>query len=299
MHPVVRGAIGVVIGVGLAASGVWLGGDSSPATDATAPTTALAPPTGEAVAEPEWVPGGVRFESTVIVPTAWDVGDGAARLDYELVALGAGPGISGFGFGPAEIGLVGALPESWRLTLVDGTVREAVTGPPPVSPLLDAAGGNVEASVGFTELPDDATRDDVAHLVVTGWRVAAPLRIDLEISAEVGSVARLPDGATVVLDGVIEQRTGSIIDFDVDAIPDPWRAGERSPFGRSTRFEGIGPGWISASSTIGGTGLSGGATGFQLRWNELEIPDPIVFRYRTVAWLATEAETQVIAGTWP
>jgi hypothetical protein len=61
-------------------------------------------------------------------------------------------------------------------------------------------------------------------------------------------------------------------------------------------FQGAGAGWISASSTIGGTGLSGGSTGFQLRWRDREVPDPVSMVYAAVVWAQLEEPVVIAAG---
>ncbi len=283
--PLIRAGVGFVLGVVLAFGGLWFGGADEPVAvdNATTSTSSTL-----AIVEPEWVPGGVRYESTVLVPLMFDVADGVAVLDYELVGLGAtGQGF----FGPS---LTAALPETWEVEFADGSVHATTVGPPHIPDTGPDEASALEASARFTGLPETATVDDVADIRVVGWRVAAPFRQDHVVAAEVGTSFQTYDGVTVTLDTIIEQTTGSILDFDVDAQGDPWRTGERSPFGASNTFEGAGPGWISASSTIGGTGR-GGSTGFQLRWSELEVPASITVRYSAVAWTPVGAEVSVFA----
>ena len=281
MGPFVRSTMWFAVGAALAGAGLWLGHDAGAAS---APTVVpAAATTSPPVTEAPWIDRGVRFESTVIVPFDFVVGDGTADLDYELIGLGSGLG-----------SLPHVLPEVWELRTDTGTTRRALTGPPQAGD-FDAEPEPISGSVQFTDLPGDLELDDVVDVRILGWRVAAPVRSVIELAPEVGSTARVYDGATIVLENILEQSTGSILGFAVDAVPDPWRVDERFPFGSSTTFQGEGPGWVSASSTIGGTGLTGGATGFQLRWKEREVPDPVLIRYSTVAWTQFAAEVSIAA----
>lgn len=213
----------------------------------------------------------------MIVPLAFDIADGVAVLDYEIVGLGAADQTQ---FG---VSLTAALPETWEIELRDGSTYGATVGPPRMPDFRQAELTALEGSARITDLPDTATEEDVVDLRVAEWRLAAPVHEDHVISSEIGTTFSTFDGVTVTLDTIIEQTTGSILGFDVDGSADPWRTGERSPFGSSNTFDGVGPGWISATSTIGGTGR-GGSTGFQLRWSELEVPEVITVRYSAVAW---------------
>ncbi len=292
MPRLLRAGVGFAAGAACAGLGWWLG---QPAVAEPAADTTIAPvpvtTTVAVVTEPDWVlGGGARFESVVIRPLELDVTDGGAVLEYEIVGLAA----SAFELfiGPAE-SPPPVLPEVWRLTVSDGRSVEASVAPP--APVTVGETQTIRGSVRFDELPAGADEDEIVEIAVVGWRVATPVVEEIGMSAEVGSAARLFDGTSIVLDTVIEQRSGSILDFDVDSLPNPWRVSERFPFGASTAFEGTGPGWLRASSTIGGTGLTGGATGFQLRWSELEVPPSFVVRYTTVAWTPLAGELIVVS----
>lgn len=278
MHAALRGLIGATVGAALAGTGAWLG--SGDATAVTATATTLAPAASQPV-EPDWVPGGgVRFESTVIRPDPVDVADGAAELRYELFPLGAGEGA-----------LPVVLPDEWTIRLADGSVHEATTPPPRVN--AEGEPVTISVSLRFDDLPAGTSGDDVVEIAIAAWRVATPVETRFELPARPGSTFRLHDGTTVTLAAIIEQESGSILDFDVASPPDVWRGVEANPFGRITTFQGDGPGWVSSSSTIGGTGLTGGSTGFQLRWSEREVPPTIGIRYRAVTWAQLDAPVLV------
>jgi hypothetical protein len=280
MHAALRGLIGAAVGAALAGTGVWLGGGDAGAATTTPRTPAT---TVAQQAEPEWVPGGgIRLDSTVIRPDPVDVAADAAEIRYELVPLGASTGA-----------LPVVLPDRWVLRLADGSLHEAATPPP----RMDVEGGlaPIAASVRFGDLPADTGSTDVVEIAVTGWRLAMPVETRFDMASQPGSSFRLQDGTTVTLSAIIAQDSGSILDFDVASPPDVWREVEANPFGRITTFQGDGSGWISSSSTIGGTGLTGGSTGFQLRWSEREVPPTVRILYTAVTWVPFE-QSVVVAG---
>jgi hypothetical protein len=280
MHAALRGLVGAAAGAVFAAAGVWLGGGGAGAVTTT-PTTVVTPVAEQA--EPDWVPGGgIRFESTVIRPDPIEASPESAELRYELFPLGASTGA-----------LPVVLPDAWVLRLADGSVHEATTPPPRVD--VDGEPAPITGSVRFGGLPAGAASGDIVEVAVTGWRVATPVDTRFEMQGQPGSSFRLHDGTTVTLSAIIEQDSGSILDFDVASTPDVWRQVEANPFGRITTFQGDGPGWVSSSSTIGGTGLTGGSTGFQLRWSERQVPPMVRVLYTAVTWVPLET-TVVIAG---
>lgn len=273
--------LGAAAGATLAAAGLWLGSADTSTTGVVQTRTS---PPGPSPVEPEWVPGGgIRFASTVLRPDPLDVTDGAADLRYGLVPLGAPTG-----------SLPVVLPEVWMLRTADGRAHAATTPPPRVD--VDEAPAPVAASVRFADLGADAGTGDVVQIAVTRWRVAVPVETQFEMPSQPGSSFGLQDGTTVILAAVIEQDSGSILDFDIAAVPDVWREVEANPFGRITTFRGVGPGWVSSSSTIGGTGLVGGSTGFQLRRSEREVPATIGIVYTDVAWVPLDATVVIADG---
>ncbi len=280
-----RVVVGIGAGVVLAGLGLLLGRSSAESAVPSATDATLSAST-TMVAEPQWAAAdGVRFLSTIVVPVEFGVGDGVATLEYELTSLGSPDGI-----------IPPVVPESWRLTTVTGRSMEATTDPPRLPTTFgDDTVRPVTDSVIFDEV-GDVTMSGVESLAVTGWRIATPVEVEVEMSSTIGSTLRLFDGVTIELATIIEQPSGSILDFDVTAVADPWHSGERSPFGRSSIFEGAGPGWASAASTFGGTGLSGGVTGFQLRRTGQEVPETISIRYTRIAWLPVPGETVVPTG---
>ena len=272
---------------------MWVAGG---AADSEIRATSSSPPTTQVPErEPDWIAeGGVRFATTVLVPTGLADDDGAVRLRYELVPLGQR--YSGFG----ET-LPPALPERWELRLDDGRTLEAVTAPPSIDQFgsgREVPDGRLLASVVFEG--EDATADQVDSIVVTGWRIAVPTVVDFVVSPEPGQQVELFDGSLVTLDILLEQRSTTIVGFSVDRPSDPWRTEIDRPFLDSVVFRGVGPGWTAASSTIGGTGGGGpsrGSIGFQLTWGGPEAPDPVEVRFATTSWLPVETAVIVPLGS--
>ena len=277
----VAGAAGVIAGAALAGLGLWLGSGSS---DDVAPVQAANTATTVAPAdpipiEPQWTDdGGVRFESTVIIVDDFAVEENTAVLDYRLVALG---GASRFFFGGAHLPSV--LPETWELIDDDGLVISAASDPPRNDVFSEEPAVGLADSVRF-ETEDGSPIGTVAAVRITGWRVAAPIETVAELAGISGSSATLFDGTVMSIQTILEQRTGALIDFDLDRPTDPWRVVVDQGFGASTEFVGDGPGWGRASATIGGTGLEGGITGFQLVWSERTPPEVVRVRARILTW---------------
>jgi|GEM_PF-5097529 len=281
MSLMVRILVGVVAGGLLGGAGLWLGNAAE--TSGAAQLAAASTTSAAAADEPEWIPGGgIRFASTVLHPAAMALEDGVAEFAYELVPLGARSG---------ELPVV--LPEEWVLRTRSGDAYMAATPPPQAR--SDGTAAPVAAAVRFTDLPATVGRVDLVEVAVVGWRVAVPVETELEMPSRTGSSVRLHDGTTITLATTIEQDSGTILDFDVTVPPDVWRETEQNPFGRSNTFRGGGPGWLSAASTIAGTGGGGGSTGFQLRWSERTVPASIRIVYTTVAWAPLDA-TVVVGG---
>ena len=272
---------GVVAGVAQRAVG---GADEPTVTTTTGVTTTST----TTPLEPAWIPdGGTRFGSTVLVPVDMTSADGLVRFSYELVPLGQVQELLIDAY-------PGALPDTWELRLTDGRVVEASTPPPRVAVFgaEPARDRRVAATVSFEA---DVLLDDVAAIVVTGWKVPVPVEVDFEVPAKVGQQAELFDGTVVTLDRLLEQRSTTIIGFSVTRPTDPWRTELDTPFLDSYVFRGLGAGWISSSSSIGGTG-SGGSVGFQLTWGAAQSPDPVPIRFSTTPWVAIEAELVVVGG---
>ena len=176
------------------------------------------------------------------------------------------------------------LPEEWELITDTGDVVAAISDPPRTTAFLEGSDdGGVADSIRF-ETEDGSEIETVTAVRITGWRVAVPIETVAELAGVSGSSATLLDGTVMSIQTILEQRTGALIDFDLDRPSDPWRVAVDLGFGASTEFVGDGPGWGRASATIGGTGLGGGITGFQLVWSEPTPPEVVRVRASLLTW---------------
>jgi len=294
MRRVTLVVVGAVLGCVLAGLGLWLGSNDEPArasgegpAGATTTTEIRAEPT---LSEPKWTEeGGIRFESTVIVVDGIETDERSAVLDYRLFSLGRS---GGFFFGGTP--LPGVMPELWELVTVQGDVIEAVSDAPRVGQLgsPEPVLPGVADSVRF-EVEEGQLLGEVAAVRVTGWRVAVPAESVVELAGTGGASAELYDGTTMQIQTILEQRTGALIDFDLQRPVDPWRVTIDQGFAASTEFVGEGPGWRRASSTISGVGPGGGITGFQLVWHEPTAPEIVRVRASFVSWEPLDGEVTV------
>jgi len=288
-----RLGIGIAIGGLLAVGGLAAGGTASgeSVVPAESTTVTTAPPVRSR--EPAWIEeGGARYDSTVVVVDGVAADDGAIVLDYRLVSLGESGDVLGGG-----TQLPGVLPETWKLVSTTGNVVAATSDPPARNGLgvdSESAAAGVADSIRF-EGDQALAREDVATISVTSWRVALPLDFVVSMAGQKGASARLHDGTTITLDTILEQRTGAILAFSVERPSGQWRTTADQGFGLSTQYVGAGPGWLRAASTIGGIGLSGGATGFQLVWHEPTPPATVGIQIHTVEWLPRQDDLLV----WP
>lgn len=289
--------LGAAIGIGLAGLGLWFGSRDEPVgppdeglAGATTTTGVFVDPTP---LEPMWIEeGGVRFESTVIIVDGLETDEQSAVLDYRLVSLG---GSGGFFFGGVRLPAV--LPETWDLVTTRGDVIEAVSDAP-----RTGQPGDLEPLPGISdsirfETEDDEPLGEIAAIRVTEWRVAVPAESVVEMAGASGASAQLYDGTVMEIETILEQRTGALINFDLERPVDPWRVAIDQGFSSSTEFVGEGAGWGRASSTIGGLGLSGGITGFQLIWDESTAPEVVRVRASFVTWESLDGEVTVWSRT--
>lgn len=295
MGRIISVVVGVAIGAALAGLGLWLGEgvDTDEQTAAINSTTTTVAGVEPVALEPAWTDeAGVRFESTVIVVDDFYVEDDSAVLDYRLIALGGG---NGFFFGGAQLPVV--LPEDWELVTQSGGIVTAVSDPPRNTEFVEGATVTGLADSIRFEAGDGTELGEVAAVRVTGWRVAVPVETVAEMAGVSGASARLFDGTVMSIQTILEQRTGALIDFDLERPSDPWRVGIDQGFGVSTEFVGAGSGWKRASSTIGGLGLSGGITGFQLVWNDPTPPDVVRVRASLVSWEPLGGDVTIWSAT--
>ena len=203
-------AVGLFAGLAL---GVMLGlavrSDPAVDDDATAASTTTVEPV---VREAPWVPNGVRFRTTVLVPESFTVADARVELAYSLVNLGPGlEGDAGDDAGGVPIDVV-ARPEQWELQ---------IEGAPPI-----AASTRPSAERVSFEVPDGTRRQDVVSMRVTGWRLAVALGSEVVLDLSDGARGEFADGTSVTVDFVLDQTSSKIVDVDVEAATDEWHGAE-------------------------------------------------------------------------
>jgi hypothetical protein len=278
---VLRFVVGALIG-GMAAAGFFFVSDSgdsgsdpvaapSSMTLAGATTTAATTTTTEV----PWVDEGeARFESTVLLPQAMSVDGGVATLEYELATLGpmqtkrVGDFHGSVGAEP-EYGPVAAQPEEWLLV----TGSESVEGTPSVS----------GTAVRF-EVSDDASLDDIVEVRLTRWRVAMPFHHEFEMPLAIGETTVLPDGASVTVDHVFEQKDQTIFRLDTQRPDDDFA-------GRSVSF------YISPVSDGWQYGV--GEHDVQLISEDPVPPTSVLLRYTRPIWMPVDGDIVVWEGDNP
>jgi hypothetical protein len=286
--------VGIAIGCFLAVVGLLVGGGRPVELEvaATVGSSTTSAPVLPVVVEPAWTDeGGARFESTVIVVDDFVVDGSSAVLDYRLVSLANAGGF----FGGAHLPAV--LPETWELVTTSGATIVEAADPPRQSQFSEPKPREgIADSIRF-ETDDGEALGEVATVRVTSWRIAVTAETIVEMSGVSGSSAELFDGTRILLQTVIEQSTGAIVDFDLERPAGTWRVAIDQGFGESTEFVGEGPGWGRASSTISGIGGSSGITGFQLVWSEPTAPDVVRVRASVVSWQPLEGGVTVWTRT--
>lgn len=252
---------GFVLGAALTALGLWL----APAPGASeTPTTTTTTPLDDTV----WVePGEVRFGNSVLIGRDLYLEGSRLRLEYDVVPLTAAYDRSDDHDVPT------AVPASFRAILDTGDVVD--------TPLLSPSAG----SVAF-EVPDGVTADDVETIRLTEWRIRVPVDVEVRMPSVKGASVTLPDGSLIILDTILEQSNGTILQFDYENPPGAWPQARRS-FMATPDFAGLGDGWRLASATMG---LS---RGFQLTWDGPEAPPEIALRVRIAPWQPVESDLDV------
>lgn len=276
-----RFVAGVLIG-GVAVAGFFFVsnlGDNGPDLVAAPSSTTLAGVTTTAATttttEAPWVMAGeARFESTVVLPKAMSVEDGVAALEYDLATLGPMRPSWFFEYGmrPGWIGEYGpaaAQPEEWLLVIGD----ESFEGTPSVS----------GTAVRF-DISDTASLDDVVEVRLTRWRVAMPFHHIFEMPLVSGETMVLPDGASVTVRHVLEQKSGTILEFDTQR-PDDDFAGHPVQF------------YISPVSD--GWRYRAGEGGFGLVSEDPVAPPSVLLRYTRPMWLPVDGDIVVWKGEHP
>ena len=237
-----------------------------PQDDAAQPATSTLdsgdPTTTTSIPAIPWInPSEIVFASTILVPTSFTVDRGFAELEYELHSLSP---LSGIEVHDHPEPHVVVYPERWELETRSGT-----------SVLVDVNEGATK--VRFA-VDDDATVDDVRQIRLTGWRAAAPLEEQLTVPLETGTTVVYAGGTTITVDTVLEQKTSTIVQVDVDHPESEWDTIFATP---------ADPGWRVSGRQDGG---------LQFIWEGDDPPGEIVLVQRTPTWVPLASDTVVWEG---
>ena len=215
MNSAARFGTGLLAGLIVASAiGLMLNGDNSgETTTSTTTTSTLAPE-----AEPWIEPGEVMIGATAILPRELNIDGGTAFFDYDLAGLAPSLAV------PEDTedtgGDFAVMPEEWLLTTTSGSRVTGATGP-------------FDTSVSF----DLAEDEEVASIVLTGWRVATPFGDRAELPIETGATATMRRGE-VSIETVLEQSISTIVQVDFDDGGDPWVNVVLSPVDTRWRVSG-------------------------------------------------------------
>jgi hypothetical protein len=266
MSPFGRWLVALVAGavVGAAAfAGWWILSGSDTVTVAEQPEVT----TSIVEVEAPWREGGVRYETTVIVPLVLTVEGGTAELEY--LAETISPALDRHGDDePGTPVDVLFQPEHWLLEMEGDGPVEATTP--------------ADADRVLFVVPDAATVEDVLAVHVTGWRRALLVGGAVTLALERGAAGTLHDGTELVMETVLDQSTSTIIQVAVEEPDDLWHAeggfGYRSP---DTRWRLSG-------------GFGGG--GFQMTWEGDDAPGEVTLVQHYPEWVPVAERVTIIGG---
>ena len=257
---VVGAVAGVVFALGALAV-IGTGDSENPAVPA-GPDSTL-PTTSTTAAPVPWIAEGeVVFESTVLIPTSFDVEDGEVKLDFELQTLS--PMSASDGNAPRE-SIVDALPERWAITVVSGggTVVETDPG----------------ASAVRFDMRSGLTAEHIESIRLIGWRAAVPVDERITVTLEEGATGEFQGGTTVSVATILTQANSLIVQLDVDQPYNEWNRID---------IDAADPNWRESGRIEGG---------LQYIWDRGEPPAVLELVQATPAWIPVEGSLVVFGGT--
>jgi len=221
--------------------------------------------------EAPWIEGGVRYETTVIVPMGLTVEDGVAALAYRADTISPALSRDDDTGEPGTPDDILFRPEQWVLEIAGSEPVAAVTGP--------------KAREVRFPVPETAVGDDVVAVQVVGWRRAVLAGSSVTLPLEEDATGTLADGTVLTLRTVLEQATNTIIQVDVET-PD---MGDWHPDGPIAR------------ASDGRWRLSGGFGGgdFQMIWEGEDGPDEITLIQNSPMWEPVADQVTIIGEGGP
>lgn len=258
-----RAVVGAVVGAMIALAAlviidVWgSAGSGDAASSDTSPVT-----TSTTAAPVPWITEDeIVFESTVLVPTSWDVTDGEVTLEYELASLSPAPERDG---DTSQEPTVDALPDRWAITIVSGggTIVETDPG----------------ASAVRFDMRSGLTAEHIESIRLIGWRAAVPVGERIALPIEEGATGEFRGGTTVSIATILEQANSLIVQLDVDQPYNEWnRVG----------IDAADPNWRESGRLEGG---------LQYIWDRGEPPAALELVQATPTWVPVEGSLVVFGG---
>jgi hypothetical protein len=216
--------------------------------------------------EAPWIEGGVRYETTVIVPLSFSVAQGVAELVYRAETISPALSREDDGGDAGTPPDVIFRPETWIIELA---------GSGPVTATTDPDAGRVRFTV-----PEGATSDDVLGVHVVGWRWARLVGSSVTLPLERDATGTFGDGTELTMRTVLDQATSTIIQVDVEA-PD---LGDWHPVGPVARADDAR--WRLSGGIVGGD--------FQMTWEGDDAPDAITLIQNYPVWEPVAARVTII-----
>jgi hypothetical protein len=189
----------------------------------------------------------------VIVPTDVDHDGGLVVVQYDIVEMIPEP-LPRFPVTEA------VRPSAWTLLTEDGEITTRI----------DPTASRVEFDVGF-----DFDPRAITGLRLDEYLVGSPLQTWFLPAPDDFTAYEIAPGVTAALDIVQRQSSGAIVRVQLSA--------EQLGAVDDLAAEGIGPGWVVASSNFGGGGL------WTLSFDGAELPDPLPIRVRGIVWVPIPA----------
>jgi hypothetical protein len=188
----------------------------------------------------------------IIVPTDASYEGGAVSVEYEILGMTHEP--------LPRFPVVEAVwPSTWTLLTDGGEFSTAI----------DPGAARVVFDVGF-----DFDPASITGLRLDEYILRSPIQAWFLPSPDDFTVYEIAPGVTAALDIVQEQSNGAIVRVQL--------AADRLGAAADLAAEGVGPGWVVASSNFGGGGL------WTLSFDGERLPDPLTIRVRGVIWIPIE-----------
>ena len=265
--PLTTIVLGLLVGAGLAFTGIVVAPDGATATETTTTTEAVA----NRSTPPWYHPRETVVGSAAVVLDGLTVEDGEAVLRYRTFTLAPKPaGIvvldeNGNDAGP------GVVPEDWVIVTAAGD--------------YPGTSRNTNVHEAHFTVDDQFSLGKVTGIRITRYRMRVPYGYDVEMSPTVGATITLDDALFMSVETVIAQSTSVIFHLAISRQPELFTSSDSNRLG----IRGVGPEWTVSNSLVSGSGLS-------LTRQGPDIPDPLVLRVSSSYWLAFDRTVDLDIG---